>query len=109
MMGQHYFLNLYGCSFEDLNNLEFLVNLLKDAANLCEATILNVASHQFEPQGVTVLIMLAESHISLHSWPDKGTAACDVYTCSPVDPKIGCEFIIEKLQPKDHLLTFIQR
>lgn len=108
-MGKHYLLNLYGCSFENLNNLEFLVELLKGAANLCEATILNVASHQFEPHGVTVVIMLAESHISLHSWPLEGTAACDVYTCSEKDPKIGCEFIVERLQPTTHNLTFIQR
>ncbi len=108
-MGKHYLLNLYGCPFHLLDDLDHIVATLIQAAGLCQATILNVASHKFDPQGVTVLIMLAESHISLHSWPDTGSAACDVYTCSEVDPKIGCEFIIEKLQSTDHKLTFIQR
>jgi S-adenosylmethionine decarboxylase len=108
-MGKHYLLNLYGCQFHSLNDLNFITQLLKDAAILCEATILNVATHQFDPYGVTVVLMLAESHISIHTWPDKGTAACDVYTCSQTDPKIGCDFIIEKLKPSNYELTFIQR
>ena len=108
-MGKHYLLNLYGCEFELLNNLEFIIQLLKDSADLCGATLLNVASHKFEPYGVTVVLMLAESHISIHSWPDQGTAACDVYTCSQTDPKIGCDLIIEKLKPNNYELTFIQR
>lgn len=108
-MGKHYLLNLYGCEFELLNNLEFIIQLLKDASDLCGATLLNVASHEFEPYGVTVVLMLAESHISIHSWPDQGTAACDVYTCSQTDPKVGCDLIIEKLKPTNYELTFIQR
>lgn len=108
-MGKHYLLNLYGCSAALLDDLDYIINVLTGAANLCEATILNVASHKFEPEGVTVVIMLAESHISLHSWPEKGTAACDVYTCSATDPKIGCEYIIEQMKAETHSLTFIAR
>jgi S-adenosylmethionine decarboxylase len=108
-MGKHYLLNLYDCPFHLLDDLEFIVSLLKEAAILCDATILNVASHKFEPQGVTVVIMLAESHISLHSWPDNGTAACDVYTCSEKDPKVGCDHIIKGLEAKNNTLIFVGR
>lgn len=108
-MGKHYLLNLYGCTFETLDDLDFLVETLKSAASLCEATLLNVASHKFDPYGVTVVLMLAESHISIHTWPDEGTAACDVYTCSKTDPKIGCEFIIDKLAALNYKLDFIER
>lgn len=108
-MGKHYLLNLYGCTFELLDDLEFLVETLKSAAFLCEATLLNVASHKFDPYGVTVVLMLAESHISIHTWPDEGTAACDVYTCSKTNPKIGCDFIVNKLAPSRYKLEFIER
>ena len=108
-MGKHYLLNLYDCPYHLLDDLDFIVRTLTSAADLCEATILNIASHKFEPQGVTVVIMLAESHISLHSWPDKGTAACDVYTCSDVDPKIGCDYIIKELHSTSNKLTYIER
>jgi S-adenosylmethionine decarboxylase len=108
-MGKHYLLNLYGCEFDHLNDLNFIIETLNGAANLCGATILNVVSHQFEPNGITVILLLAESHISFHSWPEQRTAACDVYTCSKTDPRVGCLFIIEKLHPINHKLTFIQR
>jgi S-adenosylmethionine decarboxylase len=108
-MGKHYLLNLYGCDPLLLNDMDFVVKMLSDAALFCNATILNVASHKFEPCGLTVVLMLAESHISMHTWPDRHTAACDVYTCSKTDPKIGCDFIIEKLRPIKNDLIFIQR
>lgn len=108
-MGKHYLLNLYDCPSALLDDLDYIVKILTEAATLCKATILNVASHKFEPEGVTVVIMLAESHISLHSWPERRTAACDVYTCSETDPKIGCDHIIEQMKAVTHSLTFIAR
>lgn len=83
--------------------------MLTEAANLCQATILNTVSHKFEPYGVTCILMLAESHISIHSWPEKGIAAADVYTCSNVDPYVGCLYIIEKIGATSHDLKFIAR
>jgi S-adenosylmethionine decarboxylase len=108
-MGKHYLLNLYGCDFDQLNDLDFIIETLKKAAELCDATILNVVSHQFEPNGITAILLLAESHISFHSWPENKMAACDVYTCSKTDPRVGCLYIVEKLRPVNHKLTFIQR
>lgn len=83
--------------------------MLTDAAHLCQATILNTVSHKFQPQGLTCILLLAESHISIHSCPELGTAYADVYTCSSVDPRVGCLFIIEKLKATSHELQFIQR
>lgn len=108
-MGKHYLLNLYGCPYHLLNDMDFIVQLLRDAAIICGATILDTSYHQFQPEGVTAIVMLAESHISIHTWPEKGTAACDVYTCSDTDPRVGCEFIIEKLCSLDHKMTYIKR
>ena len=70
-MGKHYVLNLYGVDFSLLDDLEFLLQLLTDAAIVSDATILDRSYHKFQPQGVTIILLLAESHISIHTVPEK--------------------------------------
>ena len=65
-MGKHYLLNLYGCSFVLLNNEHFLIDLLENAAISSGATVIQTISKKFEPQGVTVICLLAERHIKLY-------------------------------------------
>ena len=108
-MGKHYLLNLYGCSFVLLNNEHFLIDLLENAAISIGATVIQTISKKFEPQGVTVICLLAESHISIHSWPEDGRAAVDVYTCGDSNPKIGCDMIIQQLSATGHTLSYIER
>ena len=108
-MGKHYLLNLYGCSFELLNDSEYLINLIENAAVASGATVIQTISKKFEPQGVTVLCLLSESHISIHTWPEHGRAAVDVYTCGDCNPKIGCDIIIEQLHATNHTLSYIER
>ena len=79
-MGKHYLLNLYDCPFDILNNELFLTQVITEAALSTRATLLKVISNQFHPQGVTVLALLSESHISINTWHEKGTAAVDIYT-----------------------------
>lgn len=108
-MGTHYVLNLYGVEFGLLDDLEFLLRLLTDAAIICEATILDKCYHKFEPQGVTIILLLAESHISIHTVPEKNEAYADIYTCSKIDPVVGCYKIIEELKPETYDLELITR
>lgn len=108
-MGKHYLLNLYGCSFGLLDNQIFLIDLLENAAAASGATIVQTIFKKFDPQGVTVLCLLSESHISIHTWPEEGKAAVDVYTCGDCNPKIGCDIIIEQLQAQNHTLSYIER
>lgn len=108
-MGKHYLLNLYGCSLSLLNNEFFLCDLLENAAEACGAHVLQTISHQFEPQGVTAICMLSESHISIHTWPEKKEAAVDVFTCGNSEPKIACDIIIEQLKAADYRLEYIIR
>ena len=70
-MGNHYLLNLYGCSFNSLNNEEYLKDLIETAALCSGATILQMIGKSFQPQGVTIIGLLAESHISIHTWARK--------------------------------------
>jgi S-adenosylmethionine decarboxylase len=108
-MGTHYILNLYGCEFKVLDDLEFLLKVLIDAALICDATILDKCYHKFSPQGVTAILLLAESHISIHTVPEKGEAYADVFTCSEKDPVIGCHKIIDELKPESYNLELITR
>lgn len=108
-MGKHYLLNLYGCSFVLLDDEKYLIGLLENAAAVSGATVVQTISKKFEPQGVTVLTLLSESHISIHTWPETGEAAVDVFTCGECNPKIGCDVIIQQLYAQNHTLSYIER
>ena len=108
-MGKHYLLNLYDCSFVLLNNEQYLIKLLESAAILSGATVVQTIFKKFDPQGVTVICLLAESHISIHTWPEEGKAAADCYTCGDSNPKLGCDMIIQQLNPSKYELNYIQR
>lgn len=80
------------------------------AAKAANATILRTASHKFEPQGVTAFLLLSESHISVHTWPELNKAAVDIYTCgSHTDPEAGLEVLLEHLRAKCLTRQVIQR
>jgi S-adenosylmethionine decarboxylase len=108
-MGKHFLLNLYGCSLVLLNDERFLIDLMENAAIASGATVLKTVSHKFDPQGITAICLLSESHISIHTWPEEGKASLDVYTCGSSNPKIGCDIIIAQLNPTEYKLTYIQR
>ena len=77
----HILFTLYGCPYGLLDDEAHIRNVLANAAHLSESTLLNVSSHKFQPHGVTAVALLAESHISIHTWPENGMAVCDVFTC----------------------------
>ncbi|CEH32133.1 S-adenosylmethionine decarboxylase proenzyme (Ado MetDC) (SAMDC) [Aneurinibacillus migulanus] len=99
--GRHVAIDVWGVEFERLNSAEFLKNHMVEAAEACGATVLSVQAQQFEPQGATVLVMLSESHISIHTYPERGFAALDCYTCGEtVDPQIAIDYMVSVLQPE---------
>ena len=106
---KHILFTLRGCPFELLDDKEFIRMLLYRATKECKATLLNLAVHKFDPQGVTGIAMLAESHISIHTWPEKGQAAVDIYTCGDCDPQLGCDFIISELKSGRNTLQVVER
>ena len=80
------------------------------AAIECGAEILGDSFHHFSPQGVSGVVVIAESHLSIHTWPEYGYAAIDIFTCgTTVQPKKAADVLIEKLGAKNHSLTEIQR
>ena len=79
--GRHLILDLYGCSPEILDDYGELQRFLEIALVLAKTNILQIIGKKFEPQGVTLLALLSESHASIHTWPELGYAAIDLYTC----------------------------
>jgi S-adenosylmethionine decarboxylase proenzyme len=75
-------IELYGCESTKLDNIQQIEEVLVQAAKCCKATIVNKIFHKFSPQGVSGVILIAESHISVHTWPEYGYAACDIFTCN---------------------------
>ena len=78
-VGQHLVLELWGCS--NLNSKETVEQALRDIVATIDVTLLDLKIYPFEPMGVTGAAMLAESHIMIHTWPEHGYAAIDVFTC----------------------------
>jgi len=84
-----------------INDVKPLEQIMVEAANKCGATVQGVQSKKFEPQGVSVLVMLSESHLSIHTYPETEFAAIDCYTCGQtVNAEIAIRFILSKLKPK---------
>ena len=108
-MGDHYLFNLYGCSFVLLDDERYLIDLLENSAVASRATVVQTISKKLEPQRVTVLCFLSESHISIHTCPAQGKAAVDVYTCGDCNPKIGCDIIVHQLYATNHTLDYVKR
>mgnify|MGYP001305455071 CR=1 FL=1 len=99
--GRHVAVDVWGVDADILNNPEWLQTQMVEAAEACGATVLSVQSKQFEPQGATVLVMLSESHLSIHTYPEKGFAAIDCYTCGEtVDPELAMRHLINVLKPE---------
>ncbi len=108
--GTHLLLNLSGCSFALLNDEETLRDLAQRAARATGASVLQMVSHRFSPQGVTVLLLLAESHASLHTYPESGVLFWDCFTCGQeCKPELGVPVLVEALGPKTVSERLIQR
>lgn len=81
-LGEHYLIELYECEKEVLNNLGVVTETMQEAARLAGATIIDERFHRFSPQGVSGVVVIAESHLSIHTWPELGYAALDLFTCN---------------------------
>lgn len=96
-LGRHMLIDYWGCNSDLLNNEVELVRLLNAAAESAGATVMSTRAHKFTDQGVTAVAILAESHISIHTWPEDNYAGVDVYTCGDCDPLLAHQTLSEVL------------
>jgi S-adenosylmethionine decarboxylase proenzyme len=80
-LGQHLLIDLHECDPGTLNDLSAIRQTMLEAARTVCATVIAVTEHRFLPQGVTVVVVIAESHLAIHTWPEHAYAAVDMLTC----------------------------
>lgn len=107
--GRHVIADLWGMEGGKLDDLGYLIKCLTEAAKISGATILGSIHHKFDPFGVTIVIMLSESHLSIHTYPEHSFASIDCYTCGNADPRKAIDYLIEELKPTHKQVQVIER
>ena len=98
-LGRHLLVELQDCNRAVLNDLSFLRDSMITAAVACGAVVLGDSFHRFSPQGISGVVVIAESHLSIHTWPEYAYAAVDIFTCgTAVEPEKAAGTLIEKLE-----------
>ena len=100
MLGLHIVAEFHGVSREKLDNMFFLEEVLVSAARKAGAKILGSKFHHFSPHGVTGVVAIIESHLSIHTWPEFGYAAFDVFSCRGVNARKIFEEVVKALAPE---------
>jgi len=88
-LGRHLIAEFWGCAPGGLDDEAGVRAAVTAAAEAIGATPISLASHHYAPQGVTATLLIAESHLSIHTWPEHGYAAVDIFTCGGLDPRPG--------------------
>lgn len=96
--GRHLLVEYQNCDHDILNDLNKIENLMKQAAVFAGASIVGTVFHPFSPQGVSGVVVIEESHLSIHTWPEHGYAAVDFYTCGDCNPERAHEFLKNALR-----------
>jgi S-adenosylmethionine decarboxylase len=108
--GKHYIAELSNCSNPVLHDIDLIREIITNAAVEANAEVREVALHRFSPQGISGVVVIAESHLSIHTWPEYDYAAIDIYTCGDhTDPEKACHYIADKLDAHDLKITIIKR
>ena len=110
VLGVHHIAELCDCNKDLLNNSNFISTSLREAVKYANATLIEEVKFEFTPQGVTAVCLLSESHISIHTWPEKFYAAVDIFTCGDhTSPERACEFLSNALECKNLNITILKR
>lgn len=109
-LGRHILVEFYNCNSEILGNHEKIEKLMCEAAVRSNATIVNSCFHKFNPYGVSGAVIIKESHLTIHTWPEYGYASVDLYTCGDlVNPWIGFNYLEKMLEAEKSESTEIAR
>jgi len=101
---------LYGISFQNLDNLSLIEKLMRDSCLEANMTFISIKSKKFEPQGVSCIIFLEESHISIHTWPENNFACVDVFTCGEnASPMLAVKYLANNLGANKYTLKVLSR
>jgi len=109
-LGTHLLIELWSCNRQKIDNLDYLEKIMSQAAQIAGATVLKTAFQDFNPQGVSGVVVIAESHLTIHTWPEHGYAAVDIFTCGvTVDPWKATGFLRQELEAENMHVRDFQR
>lgn len=108
-LGRHLVAELYDCSPTALDDVDTVRSAMRAAANAVGATVVGELFHRYAPQGVTGTLLIAESHLSVHTWPEAGYAAIDVFTCGGLDPNPAVQGLCADLGAASYRVQEIRR
>ncbi|MGD1076063.1 MAG: adenosylmethionine decarboxylase [Thermodesulfovibrionales bacterium] len=109
-LGSHLLIELKDCNPATLKNLEEVRDALVSAARDAKATIVDISFHEFSPFGISGMVVIAESHLSIHTWPEYGYAAVDIFTCGEViKPEIAAAYLIDRFESKSPSIVEMKR
>ena len=108
-LGRHLLVEYRGCDRDALNDIHRIEQLLRRAAEVAEATVVASVFHPFSPQGITGVVVVEESHLSIHTWPEHGYAAVDFYTCGECHPERAHEYLRRELGGEQAEVMVVER
>ena len=108
-LGRHFLAEFYKCSFETLNDKNKIADIMTRAVEISNATIIKPFFHKFSPQGVSGIIVIAESHLAIHTWPEFSFASIDLFSCGDFDFTEALKFIRDKLGSEKYSIISIKR
>ena len=109
-LGRHLLLELFDCDLDAINNVESVKSVLIEAAKRAQATIVDVVFHEFNPFGVSGVVVIAESHLSIHTWPEYRYAAVDIFSCGDIlQPEIAASYLVEQFGAERTSVVEMQR
>jgi S-adenosylmethionine decarboxylase len=109
-LGIHLLIEFWSCNRQKIDDMDYLENIMAQAAEVAGATVLKTAFQDFNPQGVSGVVVIAESHLTIHTWPEHGYAAVDIFTCgSTVDPWRATRYLEQELEAANMQVRDFQR
>ena len=108
-IGRHLIAEFYRCDLTILDDVDRIHSFMRQAAERIGATVLGSSFHRFAPQGVSGTVVISESHLSVHTWPEYGYVAVDIYTCGGLDPRPGFEQLRSQLKAESWRVQEILR
>ena len=100
-LGNHLIIELYDCNVKIINDLHKVEDILMESVNISGAEIIAPIFHKFNPHGVSGVVVIAESHFSIHTWPEYGYCAVDIFTCgNTIDSQKALTFMKEAFEAK---------
>lgn len=109
-LGKHILVEFYNCDEKILNDVDKIELYMNEAAQAAKATIVESVFHIFNPHGISGAVIIMESHITIHTWPEYGYAAVDLFTCGDsIDPWTAFEYLKEKLKSKKYETSEVAR